>query len=108
VELILECATLAAVRGYKIFCWAGPGVAAEVAICAAARCPGVCVVGAYAPPVKDAFSAEEDEKTVRLIQEAQPDMLVAFGRRSRMNGSVRTCATWMCPSAWALAAPSTC
>lgn len=81
VELILECATLAAAHGYKIFLLgAGPGVAAEVAAVLRARCPTVCVVGAYAPPLKDAFSAEEDERTVRLIQETKPDILfVAFG-----------------------------
>jgi len=81
VELILECATLAAAQGYKIFLLgAGPGVAAEVATVLRARCPDVCVVGAYAPPLKDAFSAEEDERTVRLIQETRPDILfVAFG-----------------------------
>lgn len=81
VELILECAALAAARDYGVFLLgAGPGVAAEVASVLRARCPGVRVVGAYAPPVKDAFSAEEDERTVRLIQETRPDMLfVAFG-----------------------------
>ena len=81
VELILECVTLAAAHGYKIFLLgAGPGVAAEVATVLRARCPGVCIVGAYAPPLKDAFSAEEDERTVRLIQETKPDILfVAFG-----------------------------
>ncbi len=81
VELILECVTLAAAHGYKIFLLgAGPGVAAEVATVLRARCPAVCIVGAYAPPLKDAFSAEEDERTVRLIQETKPDILfVAFG-----------------------------
>jgi len=43
-----------------------------------------------APPVTSAFSAEEDDKTVRLIQEMEPDMLfVAFGA-PRQDEWIRT------------------
>jgi N-acetylglucosaminyldiphosphoundecaprenol N-acetyl-beta-D-mannosaminyltransferase len=81
IELIVECAKLAVANDYKIFLLgAGPGVAEAAAVVLRQRCPGVRIVGTYAPPVVNAFSADEDEKTVRLIQEMQPDMLfVAFG-----------------------------
>jgi len=81
IDLIVECAQLAAAHDYKIFLLgAGPGVAEAAAQVLRQRCPGVRIVGTYAPPVVNAFSAEEDDKTVRLIQEMQPDMLfVAFG-----------------------------
>ncbi len=81
IDLIVECAKLAVVNDYKIFLLgAGPGVAEAAAQVLRQRCPGVRIVGTYAPPVTSAFSAEEDDKTVRLIQEMQPDMLfVAFG-----------------------------
>ncbi len=81
IDLIVECAQLAVVNDYKIFLLgAGPGVAEAAAQVLRQRCPGVRIVGTYAPPVVNAFSADEDDKTVRLIQEMQPDMLfVAFG-----------------------------
>lgn len=79
IDLIVECATLAAAKDYTIFLLgAGPGVAAAAAATLRARCPGVRIVGTYAPPVVRAF--DDDEKTVRLIREMRPDMLfVAFG-----------------------------
>lgn len=81
IDLIVECARLAAEQDYRIFLLgAGPGVAEEAATVLRARCPGVRIVGAYAPPVIGVFGAEEDERMVRMIREAQPDMLfVAFG-----------------------------
>ncbi len=81
VDLIVACATLAAAKGYTIFLvGAGPGVAAAAAAVLQARCPGVRIVGTYAPPLGSAFDHDENETTVRLIREARPDMLfVAFG-----------------------------
>ncbi len=91
IDLIVECAQLAAANDYKIFLLgAGPGVAEAAAQVLRQRCPGVRIVGTYAPPVVNAFSAEEDDKTVRLIQEMQPDMLfVAFGA-PRQDEWIRT------------------
>ncbi len=79
-DLIVECARLAAVRGYSIFLLgAAPGVAEQAATALRARFPALRIAGTYAPPVGP-FSADEQEKMVRLIQELQPDMLfVAFG-----------------------------
>lgn len=81
IDLIGRCAELSAEKGYKIFLLgAGPGVAEQAAIVLRQRYPGVRIVGTYAPPVVGAFSEDEDERTVRLVQEMAPDMLfVAFG-----------------------------
>jgi len=79
IDLIGQCAALSARKGYKIFLLgAGPGVAEEAAQALRHRYPGARIVGTYAPPM--ACTAEDDERTVRLVQEMQPDMLfVAFG-----------------------------
>ncbi len=80
VELIGECAGLSAEQGHTIFLLgAGPGVAEEAATVLRARYPGARIVGAYAPPTAG-VDPEEDERTVRLVQEMRPDILfVAFG-----------------------------
>jgi len=79
IDLIGRCAALSAQQGYKIFLLgAGPGVAEQAATVLRQRYPGVRIVGTYAPPM--ACTAEDDETTVRLVQEMQPDLLfVAFG-----------------------------
>ncbi len=81
VDLVVACAALAAAKDYTIFLLgAGPGVAVAAAAALRARCPGVRIVGTYAPPVVSAFDDDEDEKMARLIRETRPDMLfVAFG-----------------------------
>jgi N-acetylglucosaminyldiphosphoundecaprenol N-acetyl-beta-D-mannosaminyltransferase len=78
--MLVDCAGLAAAKGYSIFLLgAGPGVAEEAACVLRTRHPGVRVVGTYAPPMRP-LTSDEDESMVRLIQEMQPDMLfVAFG-----------------------------
>jgi N-acetylglucosaminyldiphosphoundecaprenol N-acetyl-beta-D-mannosaminyltransferase len=80
VDMLVDCAGLAAAKGYGLFLLgAGPGVAEEAARVLRARCPGVRVVGTYAPPMRP-LTPSENEATVRVIQEMQPDMLfVAFG-----------------------------
>jgi N-acetylglucosaminyldiphosphoundecaprenol N-acetyl-beta-D-mannosaminyltransferase len=80
VDMLVDCARLAAAKGYTIFLLgAAPGVAEEAACVLRARHPGVRVAGTYAPPVGP-FTPDEDETMVRVIQEMQPDMLfVAFG-----------------------------
>jgi len=79
IDLIDRCAALSARKGYKIFLLgAGPGVAEAAAQALRRRYPGVRIVGTYAPPM--GFTQEEDDKTVRLVQEMEPDLLfVAFG-----------------------------
>src|SRR5579875_3080484 len=68
IDLVTQCAKLAATQGYKIFLLgAGPGVAEHVATLLRDRYPGLRIVGTYAPPVGP-FSHEENEKMVRLIQ----------------------------------------
>ncbi len=41
----------------------------------AERFPNVSVVGAYSPPFKPEFSAEDNEKMIQAINEAAPDIL---------------------------------
>jgi exopolysaccharide biosynthesis WecB/TagA/CpsF family protein len=80
VDLLVDCAGLAAAKGYSIFLLgAGPGVAEEAACVLRARHRGVRIVGTYAPPMWS-LTPDEDETIVRVIQEMQPNMLfVAFG-----------------------------
>lgn len=37
--------------------------------------PGIRIAGSYSPPYAAAFSAEENQKILRLIEEAKPDIL---------------------------------
>ena len=80
VELIEACARLAVARDYSIFLLgAGPGVAQDAAAALTCRYPGLRIAGTYAPPIGP-FSADEEMRMVRMIQEVRPDMLfVAFG-----------------------------
>lgn len=80
VELVRECARLSAAKGYSIFLLgAAPGVADGAAETLRRDYPGVRIAGTYAPPVGP-FSDVTEATMLRLIQEAQPDMLfVAFG-----------------------------
>lgn len=80
VDLVERGAALAAERGYSIFLLgAEPGVADEAAAELVRRHPGLRIAGTYAPPFGP-FTAEEDAKMLRLVQQARPDMLfVAFG-----------------------------
>jgi N-acetylglucosaminyldiphosphoundecaprenol N-acetyl-beta-D-mannosaminyltransferase len=80
VDVLDDCARLAATQGYTIFLLgAAPGVAEEAACALRARHPGLRVAGTYAPPMR-AFTPDDDETMVRVIQEMQPHMLfVAFG-----------------------------
>lgn len=80
VDMILTCAEAAVERGFSMFfLGAAPGVGEDVAEVLQARFPGLRIAGVYAPPPLP-LTEEEDQKVVRLVQEAQPDMLlVAFG-----------------------------
>ena len=80
VELMVECARLASAQDYRVFLLgAGPGVALEAGAVLSDAFPSLSIAGTYAPPVGP-FSAQENEKMVRMIQEMKPDLLfVAFG-----------------------------
>jgi N-acetylglucosaminyldiphosphoundecaprenol N-acetyl-beta-D-mannosaminyltransferase len=78
IDLVDQCARLSAEYGYDIFLLgAAPGVANAAAAALRERHPGVRIVGTHSP---DSLSDEDDEVTISLIREAQPDiLLVAFG-----------------------------
>jgi N-acetylglucosaminyldiphosphoundecaprenol N-acetyl-beta-D-mannosaminyltransferase len=80
-DLILNCADLAAQRGYRMFLLgAAPGVADEAAALLATRYPGLRIVGTYAPPACEEFDPEENARIIDQIRAARPDMLfVALG-----------------------------
>ncbi len=80
VEIIHECSRLAAEKGYSIFLLGAlPGVAEEAARVLQAHHPGLRIAGTYSPP-QGPLSPDEEERTIRIIQEMQPDILfVAFG-----------------------------
>lgn len=80
VDILLQSCAWAADSGRSVFLL---GDLPEVASAAAARLrqrfPGLAVAGTYSPP-HGPFSAAENHKMVRLIQQAGPDFLfVAFG-----------------------------
>lgn len=78
VDLVTECARLAAERGYRVFMLgAGPGVADSAAAVLRERFPGLCIAGTYSPP---SLTPAETKITLGLIRSAAPDiLLVAFG-----------------------------
>lgn len=78
VDLVVECARLAAEKKYKVFLLgAGPGVAEQAASVLRGRFPDLQIAGTYAPPD---VTPEEDKVTLSLIRAIQPDILfVAFG-----------------------------
>lgn len=80
VELVEQCCSFASEKNYRVFLLGGEeGVAQGAASVLTERHPGLQVVGAYSPPIGP-FSEEEDNKMVRMICEARPDiLLVAFG-----------------------------
>jgi len=80
-DLILNCAELAAQRGYRMFLLgAAPGVADEAAALLESRYPGLRIVGTYSPPACDEFDPAENARIIDLIRAARPDMLfVALG-----------------------------
>jgi len=78
VDLVSECAHLAADHGYRLFLLgAGPGVADKAAGVLRERYPGLCIAGTYSP---SSLSDEADAETLEIIREARPHiLLVAFG-----------------------------
>jgi N-acetylglucosaminyldiphosphoundecaprenol N-acetyl-beta-D-mannosaminyltransferase len=80
VDLVQHAAGLAAARGYRIFLLGGrPGVADRAAASLVHRSPNLQIAGTYSPPFGPLSSAEDD-RMIRLLHTARPDMLfVAFG-----------------------------
>jgi N-acetylglucosaminyldiphosphoundecaprenol N-acetyl-beta-D-mannosaminyltransferase len=74
-DLMLAACGLASGRGYSSFFYGGrPGVADQLAGQLRQLYPGLKVAGTYTPPFRE-LSADEDENVVRLISEAQPDIV---------------------------------
>jgi N-acetylglucosaminyldiphosphoundecaprenol N-acetyl-beta-D-mannosaminyltransferase len=78
VDLVVECARVAAQYNYSIFLLgAGPGVADDAAKSLRQRFPQLRIAGIYSPST---INEAEDAVTLERIRQASPDMLfVAFG-----------------------------
>jgi N-acetylglucosaminyldiphosphoundecaprenol N-acetyl-beta-D-mannosaminyltransferase len=74
-DLLLACCELAREHGYSSFYYGGrPGVADLLAQRLQLRYPGLRVAGTYSPPFWEP-SAAADERAVRLINAARPDLV---------------------------------
>ena len=63
-------------KGYTFFfLGAKEGVAEELKTVLTRKHPSLRIVGVYSPPFADEFSAEEDDKIVRLVNSAKPNVL---------------------------------
>ncbi|MGI8968674.1 MAG: WecB/TagA/CpsF family glycosyltransferase [Chloroflexota bacterium] len=78
IDLVCECAGLAAQRGYRMFLLgAAPGVADTAAAILRERYPDLQIAGTYSPP---SSGVEHKDEILARIHAARPDMLlVAFG-----------------------------
>ncbi len=71
---LCECA---AQKGYTMFfLGAAPGVAAQAAENLKKRYPGLNVVGIYSPPRGFEHDKEELQKTIQVVKDAHPDIMV--------------------------------
>lgn len=74
-DLMLACCARSVRRGYRHFFYGGAdGVADRLAARLRARFPGLQTVGTYTPPFRR-LTEVEDEQLVRLIDEAEPDIV---------------------------------
>jgi N-acetylglucosaminyldiphosphoundecaprenol N-acetyl-beta-D-mannosaminyltransferase len=74
-DLMLACCERLAARGCRHFFYGGaPEVPERLAARLQARVPEMVVAGTYSPPF-GAVSAEQDEAIVRMINDAQPDLV---------------------------------
>ncbi|HET9011447.1 MAG TPA: WecB/TagA/CpsF family glycosyltransferase [Gemmatimonadaceae bacterium] len=74
-DLMLACCERFVSRGYRHFLYGGaPGVPEQLAARLQARMPGLIIAGTYSPPF-GAISPEQDEDIVRMINEAEPDLV---------------------------------
>ena len=78
VDLVRECVRVAAANEFSVFMLgAAPGVAQRAAVVLRSECPSLRIAGIHSPRGQD---GDENERTLELIQAAEPDMLfVAFG-----------------------------
>ena len=110
VELVTEICRLAAEGGGSVFLLgARPGVAAAAGRELQTRYPGMRIAGAYSPPF-GTIRRREDERIVRRIRAAAPDvLLVALGSpRQDLSDHMSTRRSCKCRSQWAWAASSIC
>jgi N-acetylglucosaminyldiphosphoundecaprenol N-acetyl-beta-D-mannosaminyltransferase len=74
-DLVLALCERSAGRGYRHYFFGGaPGVAGQMADCLRQMFPGLTVAGTYAPPFHP-LTAEDDERIVRAINRARPDIV---------------------------------
>ncbi|GAC1515379.1 MAG: hypothetical protein NVS2B16_23700 [Chloroflexota bacterium] len=78
VDLVLECARVAAENNHSMFLLgAGPGIAEKTANLLRQQYPALRIAGTYAPP---SVSEEDDARTLEVVRATAPDiLLVAFG-----------------------------
>ena len=74
-DLVLALCERSTGRGYRHYFFGGaPGVAGQMADCLRQRFPGLAVAGTYAPPFHP-LTAEDDDRIVRAINRARPDIV---------------------------------
>lgn len=80
-DLLPRFCEVSAEKGYRLFfLGAGPGVAQKAAEILQKKNPGLQVVGTYSPPYGFENDERENQKIVKMIREARPDVLfVALG-----------------------------
>jgi N-acetylglucosaminyldiphosphoundecaprenol N-acetyl-beta-D-mannosaminyltransferase len=88
--LQLDCSDYGRSRGWRHFFYGGgAGVADLMAQALRQRFPGIDIVGTYSPPFRE-LSSEEDAAVVRLINDAQPDIVwVGLGLLKQENWIAR-------------------
>jgi N-acetylglucosaminyldiphosphoundecaprenol N-acetyl-beta-D-mannosaminyltransferase len=79
--ILVDFCRVAAERGYRVFLLGGgPGIAATAANALTAMFPALQIAGTFSPPFEFELSSDENEKCVRAVRAAAPDVLfVAFG-----------------------------
>ena len=74
-ELMTSFCEISAKKGYRHFLYGGaPGVAEKLAGELTNQFPGLVIAGSYSPPFRP-LSAEEDVEIMKMISDAQPDVL---------------------------------
>jgi N-acetylglucosaminyldiphosphoundecaprenol N-acetyl-beta-D-mannosaminyltransferase len=74
-DLMMAVCEHSITRGYRHFFYGGAqGVPEQLAASLQERFPGLMVVGAFSPPFRP-LSPEEDDQIVRMIAEAEPDIV---------------------------------
>src|SRR5690606_32728248 len=86
-------------RGYRLFfLGAAEGVAAQAAVRLRETFPGIQIVGTYSPSYGFERNEEENAHIVRMIREAQPDLvLVGVGAPKQEKWIHRYCGEYGAP-----------